>query len=213
MAGSDWLNMKEIDQLKWATKHLRTKGETHEGAPISATNFDAWLSQERTKDSALLLRMKLAWTQAQRRKADKNAKKKACSFVLSEQAKQKLNKLAKQNKSSITNFLESLLSDEYEQATQQKKVAKNAAKRAADKEQQLKKKLGSMYSALQECIKELTQRTVMMGAANLSIDSLSEEQKSVSAELYTETLKKLTDKSLMSLIDEQLSRSMERAPT
>lgn len=213
MAGSDWLNMKEMDQLKWATKHLRTKGETHEGAPISATNFDAWLSQERTKDSALLLRMKLAWTQAQRRKADKNAKKKACSFVLSEQAKQKLNKLAKQNKSSITNFLESLLSDEYEQATQQKKVAKNAAKRAADKEQQLKKKLGSLYSALQECIKELTQRTVMMGAANLSIDSLSEEQKSVSAELYTETLKKLTDKSLMSLLDEQLSRSMERAPT
>ncbi|AZF33405.1 hypothetical protein C4J89_3947 [Pseudomonas sp. R4-35-07] len=213
MAGSDWLNMKEIDQLKWATKHLRTKGETHEGAPISATNFDAWLSQERTKDSALLLRMKLAWTQAQRRKADKNAKKKACSFVLSEQAKQKLNKLAKQNKSSITNFLESLLSDEYEQATQQKKVAKNAAKRAADKEQQLKKKLGSLYSALQECIKELTQRTVMMGEANLSIDSLSEEQRSVSAELYTETLKKLTDKSLMSLIDEQLSRSMERAPT
>ncbi|RUT39797.1 hypothetical protein WG29040_05620 [Pseudomonas sp. PAMC 29040] len=213
MAGSDWLNMKEMDQLKWATKHLRTKGETHEGAPISATNFDAWLSQERTKDSALLLRMKLAWTQAQRRKADKNAKKKACSFVLSEQAKQKLNKLAKQNKSSITNFLESLLSDEYEQATQQKKVAKNAAKRATDKEQQLKKKLGSVYSALQECIKELTQRTVMMGAANLSIDSLSEEQKSVSAELYTETLKKLTDKSLMSLLDEQLSRSMERAPT
>lgn len=213
MAGSDWLNMKEIDQLKWATKHLRIKGETHEGAPISATNFDAWLSQERTKDSALLLRMKLAWTQAQRRKADKNAKKKACSFVLSEQAKQKLNKLAKQNKSSITNFLESLLSDEYEQATQQKKAAKNAAKRAADKEQQLKKKLGSLYSALQECIKELTQRTVMMGEANLSIDSLSEEQRSVSAELYTETLKKLTDKSLMSLIDEQLSRSMERAPT
>jgi len=212
MAGSDWLNMKEIDQLKWATKHLRTKGETHEGAPISATNFDAWLSQERTKDSALLLTMKLAWTQAQRRKADKNAKKKACSFVLSEQAKQKLNKLAKQNKSSITNFLENLLSDEYEQAAQQKTVAKNAAKRAAEKEQQLKKRLDSLYLALQKCVTELTQRIVMMEAVELSIDSLSEEQKSQSEALYAKTLKKVTGKSPTAFLNEQLSRSMERAP-
>lgn len=87
------------------------------------------------------------------------------------------------------------------------------AKNALDKEKLGRKKLGSLYSALLECIRELTQRTVMMEAANLSIDSLSEEQKSLSAELYTETLKKLTNKSLMSLIDEQLSRSMERAPT
>lgn len=133
--------------------------------------------------------------------------------MLSEQAKQKLNKLAKQNKSSITDFLESLLSDEYEQATKQKIIAKDAAKRAADKEQQLRKKLSSMHSALQKCITELTQRTAIMEAANLSIDSLSEEQKSRSTALYKETLKKITGKGLISFLDEQLPRSMGRAPT
>ncbi|ANF87725.1 hypothetical protein ACLBW8_00725 [Pseudomonas sp. M5A4_2d] len=136
----------------------------------------------------------------------------ACSFVLSEQAKQKLNTLAKQNKSSITNFLESLLSDEYEQAAQQKTVAKNAAKRAAEKEQQLKKRLDSLYLALQKCATELTQRVVMMEAVDLSIASLSEEQKSQSEALYAKTLKKLTGKSPTTFLNEQLSRSTERAP-
>ena len=57
---------------------------------------------------------------------------------------------------------------------------------------------------------ELTQRTIMMETENLSIDDISEEQKSRGAALHSETLKKFTAKRPMLPRDEVFPRSMER---
>lgn len=212
MKSTPWLDLTSADQRGWALKYLQETGLTYRGTLITDGWLDEWLGQERFKDSALLERMKRAWGQVLRRKASKAAGKIACSFVLSSQAKRRLDALAKKNKASITDFLETLLSGEYEQANLQKVEARSAAKKAADKEKLLRKKLDSITPALQ-CITELMQRTVMMEAANLSIDDLSEEQKSRSELLSTEALKKLTGKSSIFFMDELLPRPMERAKT
>ena len=81
---------------------------------------------------------------------------------------------------------------------------------AAEKEKLLRKKLEAINSVLHECITELTQRTIMMEAENLSIDDLSEEQKSRSAALRLETLKKFTAPRPMLPRDEVFPHGMER---
>lgn len=209
-ADSYWLNLEDPTQREWARKHLHNKGAIYLDQPITYKSLDVWLQQERDKDSALLVRMQSAWGQVQRRKESKRAGEKACSFVLSSKAKRQLDSLAKQNESSIKDFLETLLSDEYEEASQQKILAKDAAKKTAEREKLLRKKLEAINSALHECVTELTQRTIMMEAENLSIDDLSEEQKIRSAALHSETLKKFTAKRLMLPRDEVFPRGMER---
>jgi hypothetical protein len=206
MTSTPWLDLENADQRSWALIYLRT----HRGAVITEKGLDEWLIQERRKDSAVLARMKRAWGQVQRRKESKRAGEKACSFVLSSKAKRHLDTLAKQNESSIKDFLETLLSDEYEEASQQKIAARDAAKKAAEKEKLLRKKLEAINLALHECITELTQRTIMMETENLSIRDISEEQKSQSATLHSETLKKFTAKRSMLPRDEVFPRGMER---
>lgn len=206
MTSTSWLDLENADQRRWALNYLLT----YRGALVTEAGLDEWLKQERYQDSAVLARMKLAWGQVQRRKESKRAGEKACSFVLSSKAKRQLDTLAKQNESSIKDFLETLLSDKYEEASQQKIAARDAAKKSAEKEKPLRKKLEAINSALHECITELTQRTIMMEAENLSIDDISEEQKSRSAALHSETLKKFTAKRPMLPRDEVFPRSMER---
>lgn len=209
-ADSYWLNLEDPTQREWARKHLHNMGAIYLDQPITYKSLDGWLQQERDKDSALLVRMQSAWGQVQRRKESKRAGEKACSFVLSSKAKRHLDTLAKQNKAGIKDFLETLLSDEYEQASQQKIAARDAAKKAAEKEKLLRKKLEAINSALHECITELTQRTIMMETENLSIDDISEEQKSRSAALHSETLKRFTAPRPMLPRDEEFPRGMER---
>ena len=206
MTSTSWFDLENADQRRWALNYLRT----YRGALVNEGGLDKWLKQERHQDSAVLARMKLAWGQVQRRKESKRAGEKACSFVLSSKAKRHLDTLAKQNESSIKDFLETLLSDEYEEASKQKIAARDAARKAAEKEKLLRKKLEAINSALHECITELTQRTIMMEAENLSIDDLSEEQKSRSAALRLETLKKFTAPRPMLPRDEVFPHGMER---
>jgi len=206
MTNTSWFDLENADQRRWALNYLRT----YRRALVTERELDDWFEQEREQDSAVLARMKSAWGQVQRRKESKRAGEKACSFVLSSKAKRHLDTLAKQNDSSIKDFLETLLSDEYEKANQQKIAARDAAKKAVEKEKQLRKKLEAINSALHECITELTQRTIMMEAENLSIDDISEEQKSRSAALHSETLKKFTAKRPMLHRDEVFPRGMER---
>lgn len=206
MTSTSWLDLENAHQRRWALNYLRT----YRGALVTEAGLDEWFKQERYQDSAVLARMKLAWGQVQRRKESKRAGEKACSFVLSSKAKRHLDTLAKQNESSIKDFLETLLSDEYEEASQQKIAARDAAKKAAEKEKLLRKKLEAISSALHECITELTQRTIMMETENLSIDDISEEQKSRSAALHSATLKKFTAKRPMLPRDEVFPRGMER---
>lgn len=206
MTSTSWLDLENADQRRWALNYLRT----YRGALVTKAGLDEWFKQERYQDSAVLARMKLAWGQVQRRKESKRAGEKACSFVLSSKAKRHLDTLAKQNESSIKDFLETLLSYEYEEASQQKIAARDAAKKAAEKEKLLRKKIEAINSALHECITELAQRTIMMETENLSIDDISEEQKSRSAALHSATLKKFTAKRPMLPRDEVFPRGMER---
>ena len=206
MTSTSWFDLENADQRRWALNYLRT----YRRALVTERELDDWVKQEQQRDSGVLARMKSAWGQVQRRKESKRAGEKACSFVLSSKAKRHLDSLAKQNESSIKDFLETLLSEEYEEATQQKIAARDAARKAAEKEKLLRKKLEAINSALHECITELTQRTIMMETENLSIDDISEEQKSRGAALHSETLKKFTAKRPMLPRDEVFPRGIKR---
>ncbi|GEM_PF-2989480 len=203
-----WLNVNHEEQAEWAVNYLRKKGILHDGRYLlSREELRQWLRQERAQtDSGLLMRMERAWDQVQRRKTDRSKKLRRFNVLVSAQAMKQFQAFRKPLKTTNSNALEMLITAENERAAAQNVEIRKAQEDA----RQLKSKLKLLNKQMQECINELSDRSVLMEDARISLDGLTEEQKSRSKKLFQQLVNDLIGPNLTSKLDLAFHDRMER---
>lgn len=107
---SEWLDVDNTAQHKWAIAHLQRKGEVVQRKYQSNyKNLLDWgyALRRSAKNELLIRKMKDAWRQKAYR--DRQDSKKPCTLVLSIEAKDMLDKLAELNSSNISQTVEKLI--------------------------------------------------------------------------------------------------------
>lgn len=197
----------EQEKTYWSIHHLQRKGISLGERP-GLEELETWKGEAASTPGGIqeLIRMEGAWRTHQARKKSKAAGKKPSSYVLSAQAKNRLASLAKQSGATITSTLESLILDEH-QLMQQERAATKAAKEALSEKT---KDLEATRKLLKNCVARLSDCTVVMKDAGLSMDALTEEQRQQSADLQREMLRKLGGNDITLILNALLSSRMDR---
>lgn len=203
-----WLDVNNQEQAVWAASYLSKKGVALDGRYLlSTTPLSQWLKQERERPhSGLLMRMEKAWDQVQRRNADRAKKMKRLNTLISARAMQQLLAFRKELQTTNSNILEILLTAESERAAAQNEKTKQAQEEAS----QLKSKLNVLNRITQKCIEKLSDCCVLMEDAQISLNDITDEQKSRSKKLVLQRFKDVYDSDLISKLDVLLYRHMDR---
>ncbi len=203
-----WLDVNHERQADWAVNYLRKKGILDDGGYLlSSKALSQWLEQERAQPhSELLMLMKNAWDQVQRRNADRSKKMKRLNTLISAQAMKQFQAFRKSLKTTNSNALEMLLTAESDRAA----ALDVKLKKAQEETKQLKSKLKLLNKKLHTCIIELSDRSVLMEDARISFDDITEEQKSRSKQLFQQLLNDLFSSDLASKLDIAFHDRMER---
>jgi len=197
----------EQEKTDWSIKYLRRKGISL-GRWAGRKELDAWREKLASLPEGLLLvRMENAWKTHQSRQKMKLEGKESSSHMLSIQAKRKLASLAKQSGTTSAGALESLIVDGHQLIEQERAAVKVAKETLAQKT----KELESAQKMLKDCIARLSDCTVVMEGAGLSIKELTDAQKRESKKRQPEMLRALSGSSITAVLNVLLGDTFDRA--
>lgn len=115
--------------------------------------------------------------------------------------------LAKQSGATITHTLESLILDAHQLMKQERATAKAAKEELSRKA----KELDSTRKQLKDCIARLSDCTVVMEGAGLSIKGLTDDQERESRKRQPEMLRALSGSSITAVLNVLLGGPINRA--
>lgn len=202
------LRTREQQKTDWSIRYLGRKGISLGEHPGQA-DLDAWKQEAALSPGGIksLVQMENAWKTHLSRKRNLEAGKKPSNYVLTAQSKARLTSLAKQSGTTITHTLESLILDAHQLIKQERAVTKAAKEELSTKA----KELDSTRKLLKDCIARLSDCTVVMGGAGLTIEELTDEQKRESRKRQPGMLRALSGSSITAILNVLLGGIIDRA--
>lgn len=200
-----WIDPTNLTQHEWARNYLSKKGLLHDqDSPFYAalTDYELvmgaarhWPINDQIKDR--VKNMRGAWSQEQHRKA-RTAGRKGYNYVLSKNAHNTLERLAKQRDGKITETLEVLIDDVNAQLNLEKAKFQKSQEKMLKKQTELKQECdqtrkGAMeiWRQLDLCLLEMSKLALSISTPNLQ--DLSEDQRRRLEKHYDERRKLALD--------------------